>query len=210
MKTLLCKGCATALVLSCSGCAGSLENPDAYDTRPVREGDGGVPWTPAAGRAAAGAAGASKPAGAGGWTAGAAGSAKPAGSGGASGQGPNAGGETDPEDAGAGDASVAQTPVEMSCNFPQLMAAKCGNPNCHGAPGESTGLDLTTPMLAARVEGRMGKGACSDKLLVDKDNPRESKLFLKVSGSTCGTQMPLGGALNAEEEACVLTWIEKL
>jgi hypothetical protein len=65
-------------------------------------------------------------------------------------------------------------------------------------------------MLAARVEGRQGKGACSDKLLVDPENPRDSKLYLKVSGSTCGSQMPLGGQLNGDEQACVLTWIEQL
>lgn len=115
------------------------------------------------------------------------------------------------EDAGAGETDVPpQMPAAMACDFRAIMQAKCGNANCHGAPGSVTGLDLTTAMLAARVEGRKGKGACTDKLLVDVANPRQSKLYLKVSGSSCGSQMPLGGMLTSDEQACVLTWIEKL
>ena len=65
-------------------------------------------------------------------------------------------------------------------------------------------------MLAARVQGRKGKGACTDKLLIDANNPSESKLYLKVTGSTCGSPMPLGGMLTEPEQECVLTWIENL
>ncbi|HET8932848.1 MAG TPA: hypothetical protein VFN67_05390 [Polyangiales bacterium] len=114
------------------------------------------------------------------------------------------------DDAGAGEPAAPQMPAAMACDFRAIIEAKCGNASCHGAPGSVTGLDLTTAMLAARVEGRKGKGTCTDKLLVDVDNPRQSKLYLKVSGSTCGSQMPLGGMLTSDEQACVLTWIEKL
>ena len=114
------------------------------------------------------------------------------------------------DDAGAGETAAPVMPATVACDFRAIMQAKCGNANCHGAPGSVTGLDLTTAMLAARVEGRKGKGACTDKLLVDVDDPRQSKLYLKVSGSSCGTQMPLGGMLTSDEQACVLSWIEKL
>ena len=90
------------------------------------------------------------------------------------------------------------------------MMAKCGNASCHGAPASSTGLDLTSANLGTRVQGRKGKGECRDNFLIDPDNPADSKLYLKVTGSTCGSQMPLGGMLTQPEQECVLTWIENL
>jgi len=96
------------------------------------------------------------------------------------------------------------------CDFRGLMQMKCGNASCHGAPGSSTGLDLTSASLATRVAGRKGASACGDKLLIDKDQPEASLLYLKVTGSSCGARMPLGGALTASEQACVLSWIEGL
>jgi hypothetical protein len=98
-------------------------------------------------------------------------------------------------------------PAAPPCDFRGLVMNKCAGSSCHGGPNASTGLDLTSPSLASRVKGRMGTGACTDKLIVDPDNPQDSKLFLKVSSSTCGVKMPLGGSLSASEQACVLSWI---
>jgi hypothetical protein len=98
-----------------------------------------------------------------------------------------------------------------ACDFRGLVMMKCGGSGCHGGPAAGTGLDLTTAMLATRVEGRRGPAACSSNLLIDKTNPTKSALYLKVTGSTCGSQMPLtGGTLTASEQACVLSWIEGL
>lgn len=207
MKALICTEWRIALLVVASSCAGNLGNVEDYQAEPVREVD--FTRNTEAGRAPAssgqGGWGGSKAAsagtgGAGGWRAPAAG-APMAGSGASE---PVT--DKDNEDAGVADADSAQP----TCDFRALMQAKCGNATCHGGPDSGSGLDLTSAMLAARVEGREGKGTCDDKLLVDPDNPRDSKLYLKVSGSTCGSQMPLGGQLNAEEQACVLTWIEGL
>lgn len=222
MNALQCREWRVALLLVASGCAGSLDNAEDYQTVPV--GDAGPARAPEAGRAPVpmsagqGGWGGSKPAAsagtgaAGGWSspgasAGKGGAVAPAGAGAGGGSANN----TD-DDAGVADSGSTQMPPPQpaACDFRAIMQAKCGNATCHGAPGSSTGLDLTSAMLAARVEGRQGKGACSDKLLVDPENPRDSKLYLKVSGSTCGSQMPLGGQLNTDEQACVLAWIEGL
>lgn len=220
MNTLMCRRLKIALVLVWSGCAGSLDNAEDYQT-PVPVRDAGPARMPEAGRAQArsgqtggwGGARASAGQGAGsGSGAAGAGWKAPMASGNAGMGASQAGRSSDDnasEDAGVADAGP-QMPSEPACDFRALMQAKCGNPSCHGAPASSTGLDLTSAMLGARVEARQGRGACSDKLLVDPDNPRESKLYLKVSGSTCGGQMPVGGELNAAEQACVLTWIEQL
>jgi hypothetical protein len=108
-------------------------------------------------------------------------------------------------------ASTPKPDAAAACDFRGLVMMKCGGSGCHGGPTAGTGLDLTTAMLATRVEGRKGPAACASNLLIDKANPTKSALYLKVSGSTCGSQMPLtGGTLTASEQACVLSWIEGL
>lgn len=214
MKALQCRGIPFALALIVSGCAGDLDDSLNYGTRTP---DASVARVAEAGRAPAADAGVRMAQ---------AGRApvstdKPAMNNNA-GSGGNASSNTNmsmnkPSNPGEEDAGTSkememmtQMPAAPACDFRAVMQAKCGNASCHGAPGSSTGLDLTTAMLAARVDGRKGKGSCTDKLLVDVDNPRQSKLYLKVSGTTCGSQMPLGGMLTSDEQACVLSWIEKL
>lgn len=111
---------------------------------------------------------------------------------------PTAGSMSAPMDAGS------------ACDFRGLVQAKCGSSGCHGGPSASTGLDLTSASLAMRVEGRKGPSACKDRLLIDPENPAQSALYLKVTGSSCGSQMPLGGSLSSSEKACFLSWIEGL
>jgi hypothetical protein len=200
-----------ALVLTLSGCAGELDDSLSYEMR-APAADASVARNTEAGRAPVADAGAPRTPKAG------SASEKPPTSSNANSNmnmtmnmssNTNVDTKKD-EDAGAGETDAPPPPAAMACDFRAIMQAKCGNANCHGAPGSVTGLDLTTAMLGARVEGRKGKGSCTDKLLVDVDNPRQSKLYLKVSGSSCGSQMPLGGMLSSDEQACVLNWIEKL
>lgn len=124
----------------------------------------------------------------------------------------DAGSSTTPA-AGSGGAAkpdAGSPTMAAACDFKGIVQTKCGNPNCHGAPASNTGLDLTTAGLAMRLDGRKGASACTDKLLIDKDHPENSMLYLKVTGSDCGVKMPLGGSLTASEQACFLTWIEGL
>ncbi len=110
----------------------------------------------------------------------------------------------DPEDAQTiGDAAAL-------CNFKALMQTKCGSAACHGGVGSSTLLDLTTDGLAMRLQGFQGSGSCANMLMVDPQNPAQSALYLRVSGTSCGVRMPLGGmALSSEEQECILQWIGK-
>lgn len=111
----------------------------------------------------------------------------------------------------AGSASEPKPDAGSTCDFRGLVAMKCGSAACHGAPATGTGLDLTSASLATRVAGRKGPAACANNLLIDKTNPAKSALYLKVTGTTCGSQMPLtGGTLTPTEQACFLSWIEGL
>jgi hypothetical protein len=106
--------------------------------------------------------------------------------------------------------SPAAPDAGAACDFRGLIQMKCASPSCHGAPASTSGLDLTSASLATRVAGRKGIGSCQDELLIDKGNPAQSALYLRVSSVTCGVKMPLGGTLTPNEQACVLSWIESL
>jgi hypothetical protein len=110
----------------------------------------------------------------------------------------------------AGSMSVPPPDASVACDFRGLVQMKCAGSACHGAPASGTGLDLTSPMLAVRVEGRKGPAACANTLLIDKANPKRSAIYLKVTGTECGSRMPLGSTLTAAEQACVLSWIDGL
>jgi hypothetical protein len=98
-------------------------------------------------------------------------------------------------------------PIVSSCDFKGLIMSKCGAASCHGGPSASTGLDLTSDGLRARMANVSGGGACSDKPMINEDDPEQSTLYLIVTGNACGLRMPLGGTLSATEQACVLEWI---
>jgi hypothetical protein len=98
----------------------------------------------------------------------------------------------------------------VSCDFKALMQSKCGSSGCHGAPALSTGLDLTSEGLAARLKDEQASGACSDYLLIDTAAPERSALYLMTTDDSCGIRMPLGGTLSTAEQTCILQWIENL
>jgi hypothetical protein len=111
----------------------------------------------------------------------------------------------------AGSASSPKPDAGAACDFRGLVQMKCSGAACHGGPSAGAGLDLTSAALPTRVEGRKGPATCASNLLIDKDNPTKSAIYLKVTGTTCGSQMPLTGTpLTSTEQACVLSWIEAL
>jgi hypothetical protein len=117
-------------------------------------------------------------------------------------------GDGDNQNAGDGDSgdAGAQGPVEADCDFPAVMA-KCTG--CHSGAAPSAGLDLTPEGLAGRI-GDTDSNACGGAL-IDKADPRSSVLYTKVTeANECGQRMPVGPPLSADEEACILSWIEGL
>jgi hypothetical protein len=197
------------------GCAGTLDDNYYDSTRgqslPVKPmpAAGSSSWA-AAGKAAPAAGKAAAVAGNAGGVAGRAGSAsaapRDAGAPSDTDSGPVAAAPA----AGGGGTRATQPDAGPACDFKGLVQMKCGSASCHGAPATGSGLDLTTASLATRVDGRKGIGSCDDKLLIDKDNPTQSALYLRVTGATCGVKMPLGGSLTPNEQGCILSWIEGL
>ena len=126
------------------------------------------------------------------------------------------GGSWDAEVGGAGpDASKPQLEADAggttpSCDFPALMAQRCGNSGCHGAFGSAAGLDLVSADLAQRLSNVRGSGACGDYQMINVSAPEQSLLYLKVTAQACGIRMPIGGTLSDVEQQCILDWITEL
>lgn len=207
--------CWLAACAAAVGCAGKLDNEAAFFEDHVLKPDASLP---VAGSKAPTTAGSSSNTAS---TSNASGNVSPSHSGNSPRPSYDAGTQEDAgeeyDDAGPGgsvqpaaDSGGAGKPTSPSCDFPGLMQMKCGNGSCHGGPNAGTGLDLTSASLAMRVAGRKGSGACANKLIVDKNNPEQSELYLKVSGADCGVRMPLGGMLSTDEQACVLSWMQGL
>jgi hypothetical protein len=96
-------------------------------------------------------------------------------------------------------------------SIPQLFQQTCADASCHGSADSSTGLDLRSNAVAERLVGVPGSAACGERLLIDPDDPANSLILLKLDEPPpCGSRMPLGSELTAEQKACVRTWIDQV
>ncbi|HET9824500.1 MAG TPA: hypothetical protein VFP87_04165 [Chitinophagaceae bacterium] len=86
--------------------------------------------------------------------------------------------------------------VTFSQDIIPIFNASCNTSGCHSSGGQRP--DLTAP----NAYNSLSTGG-----YVDKDNPENSLLYLKVSGQK-GTPMPPGG-VNKEYSALILAWIKQ-
>lgn len=188
----------SALTLLCAGCPGTIEDPSIFlqDTSPANDAGSGEELD-ASGTDAGAAEDSSQP--------------PPRDTGTSApeaGPGEDAGGEDAGSDAAEPDAA-SDAAVTVSCDFDTLMAQRCGKLSiCHILPAPAASLDLVSPDLATRLEGRSGTSACGEYLLLNPESPEQSALYLKVTDSPCGARMPLGEFLTPEDQTCILEWIQ--
>lgn len=91
-----------------------------------------------------------------------------------------------------------------------LASATCSGPGCHAAEAPNVAPDLISPGVADRLVN-VATAGCTDRFLVDSANPAASYLLESLKPAPgCGSQMPIGGVLTAEEIACVEEWVEGL
>ena len=91
-----------------------------------------------------------------------------------------------------------------------ILVQRCASPGCHTSREKTSDLDFQSPGVADRLVGQ--PGSTCKTVLVDPAAPRQSLLYLKVSGQpTCGSRMPLGDReLSAAELACLEQWMKSL
>jgi hypothetical protein len=112
----------------------------------------------------------------------------------------------------AAPADAGPPPVSFSQDLVPILMTRCGG--CHlkdvaGAGGLSLGV---TAQLAypAMVDQATHALACASMKIVDpaSADPMSSSLYLKLSGATCGTQMPKNQAvLSVEQLDLFARWI---
>lgn len=96
-----------------------------------------------------------------------------------------------------------------ACDAPAtVLATRCATSGCHAARGATLGLDLASPGLRARVEGKSAAGGSG--VLVDPGgDPEKSVLYTKCTSTPpFGARMPSDATtLSADELACLASWI---
>lgn len=85
----------------------------------------------------------------------------------------------------------------------------CARVGCHGVANPQQGLDLASDDLIGRLSDEKASAACVAQLWIDTSSPSRSLLYTKLTDNPpCGSRMPVGPALPAEDVACVLGWLE--
>ncbi len=113
-------------------------------------------------------------------------------------------GATPAEDAGGG----GGTAPHWSTDVYPILAAGCAGAACHVGGASAPRLGMTAASAYMAVTTGRGLCAATSTALVTPGMPDASLLYRKVSGSTCGTRMPLGRpALSAAEQQTISAWI---
>lgn len=130
------------------------------------------------------------------------------------GTGPGAGGQASGGQGGSGTSGAGGTEATGSCpdDITVLLdrpgsEGGCAGAGCHVSGG--TPPDLTSPGVEARVFGIVSN--CNGRPYVSAD---DSIIENKITATPpdCGSAMPLFNvnALNAEDKACIIEWIDEL
>ena len=100
------------------------------------------------------------------------------------------------------------TLVSFRSEIQPIFTASCVNAGCH--PGNGAPFSLASGVSRGNLVGvDMFNGACGGKRVVIGD-ANASGLYKKVSGNSCGNQMPLSGTpLSASQISLIRDWINQ-
>lgn len=124
---------------------------------------------------------------------------------------PDSGSDSGGQDGAPTDSGGDAGSAECGDTLNELVKARCGGTSaCHGS-GTGTAFNVDAADLAASLVD-IETPRCEGEVLVDSNDVSNS-FVLKVlaPGAPCGvSQMPVGGALSAEETACFAQWLQSL
>jgi hypothetical protein len=83
------------------------------------------------------------------------------------------------------------------------------NSQCTGCHGGSGGLTLNNGISYSNLVNVGAQSSCTSLKRVLPNDANNSVLYKKVSGTTCGSRMPQGASLNANEIALIKDWIDQ-
>jgi hypothetical protein len=104
--------------------------------------------------------------------------------------------------------SILGTPPLVSFSN-QIQPIFNNNSQCSGCHGGSGGLTITTGASYNNLVNVFAQSSCTSLKRVLPFDADNSVLYKKVSGNTCGSQMPLGGALSTSDIALIRDWINQ-
>ncbi len=80
---------------------------------------------------------------------------------------------------------------------------------CTGCHGSSGGLSLASGSSYTNLVNVQARSSCTSSKRVYPGVPANSVLYVKISGTACGTRMPSGGSLSAGDISLTTTWISE-
>jgi hypothetical protein len=83
------------------------------------------------------------------------------------------------------------------------------NSQCTGCHGGTGGLTITAGASYNNLVNVNAQSSCPSLKRVLPNDASNSVLYRKVSGTTCGQQMPQGGALSATDITLIRNWINQ-
>jgi hypothetical protein len=98
-----------------------------------------------------------------------------------------------------------EDPERFMCNAEtDIFEVTCAQAACHDAMSMMNGLDLQSPGIAMRIKNGTSSSACMSV-------PLTTLIPKKLTATPpCGSQMPVGAPLTADQVSCVDEYIAKL
>ena len=110
-----------------------------------------------------------------------------------------------PDGAPVADNDADEPAITLAQLSADIFIPNCAG--CHAGGSPSGDLNLSAAVIAANIIG-VDSVRDADIKRVAPGDPDAALLYIKVSGSSAGSQMPLGGAtLSADEIAMIRDWI---
>jgi hypothetical protein len=98
----------------------------------------------------------------------------------------------------------ALPPVSFSSQVQPIFNAHCTS--CHGGNG---GLTITAGVSYNNLVNVNAQSSCTALKRVLPSGAASSVLYRKISGTSCGSQMPQGSILSADDIAVISNWINQ-
>jgi hypothetical protein len=134
--------------------------------------------------------------------AGSSGSGNASGGTGGGGSGGSSGSGSQVENGGSGG-----TGGGSDCDGAQIIISNCGASFCHGGGIGTFATDEASLAAAVDTASMSYASSCGSGVLIDDSDATQGVIYNKVSGATCGGQMPPGNPLSPADQDCVRSFL---
>jgi hypothetical protein len=101
---------------------------------------------------------------------------------------------------------VSSPPVSFVQNVQPIFNNSC---SCHSGNSPSAGMNLSASSSYLQLINIQSVSSCISLKRVLPSVADSSTLYRKISGTTCGTQMPQGGTISNSSISTIGSWINQ-